>query len=286
METLFTSAEEFIWRNARLLDRQLFAFQFNGGSADAVVAAMRAYQNADGGFGNALEPDIRCPDSQPVPTQHALEYLDWIGHFDGPLTERVCDFLETITTTEGGVPFVLPSVRAYPRAPWWETADQPLASLNPTAMIAGILHKWRFQHQWLDRATAFCWPNIEALQPHDEHALLCAIGFLRHVPAWEQAEVQIERLGAALLESGMVADAGTAGYVRDALDWAPTPDHPFRHLFSPEQIAACLDVRIARQQEDGGWPISWPPPSPAAESEWRGWVTVQTLMTLRANGRI
>jgi hypothetical protein len=59
-----------------------------------------------------------------------------------------------------------------------------------------------------------------------------------------------------------------------------------RHLFSPEQIAACLDVRIARQQADGGWPISWPPPSPAAESEWRGWVTVQMLMTLRANGRL
>ncbi len=286
MHTLFTHAEEFIWRNARLLDRQLFAFHFKDGSADAVVAALRAYQNADGGFGNALEPDIRSPDSQPVPTQHGLEYLDAIGHFDGQLTERVCDFLETITTEEGGVPFVLPSVRAYPRAPWWETDGQPVASLNPTAMIAGILHKWQFQHQWLTHASAFCWPKITSLQPQDEHELLCAIGFLRHAPEWERAEEQIERLGTALIESGMVAAAGSEGYVRDALDWAPTPDHPLRRFFSQEQITACLDVRIARQQEDGGWPISWPPPSPAADNEWRGWVTLQALVTLRANGRL
>ncbi len=109
MKNLFERAEEFIWHNARLIERQLFDFHFRSGSSQAVLSALRAYQNEDGGFGNALEPDIRCPESQPVPTQHALAILDVIG-FDEIMVQRICDFLISITTEEGGVPFVLPSV--------------------------------------------------------------------------------------------------------------------------------------------------------------------------------
>ena len=79
MTNVFARAETFIWSNARLLERRLFAYHFRGGSRYAVLAALRAYQNDDGGFGQALEPDIRCPDSQPVPVQHALEILDAVG---------------------------------------------------------------------------------------------------------------------------------------------------------------------------------------------------------------
>ena len=39
--TLFARAEEFIWKNARLLERQLFAYHFKGGSRESVVAALR-----------------------------------------------------------------------------------------------------------------------------------------------------------------------------------------------------------------------------------------------------
>lgn len=66
------AAGVFILRNARLLDRHRFAWRFHAGPANAVLAALRPYQNHDGGFGHALEPDLRCVDSQPVPLEHAL----------------------------------------------------------------------------------------------------------------------------------------------------------------------------------------------------------------------
>jgi hypothetical protein len=81
-----------------------------------VLSAVGAYQNQDGGFGNALEPHIRCLDSQPVPTQHALEILDITG-FDELMVHSIWDFLLSISTEEGGIPFVTPSVRHYPHAP-------------------------------------------------------------------------------------------------------------------------------------------------------------------------
>ena len=55
------AAERFTWLNARLIDRLRFAHLFRGGAAAPVVAALRPYQNADGGFGNGLEPDFRGP---------------------------------------------------------------------------------------------------------------------------------------------------------------------------------------------------------------------------------
>jgi hypothetical protein len=282
---VFVRAETFIWSNARLLERRLFAYHFRGGSRQAVLAALRAYQNEDGGFGHALEPDIRCPDSQPVPVQHALEILDAVGP-NAEIVRGACDFLTTITTAEGGVPFVLPTARNYPHAPWWNTDDDPPASLNPTAAIVGLLHKLGVDHPWLRSATAYCWERIAELQPSEMHEMGVVITFLRYIPDRRRAERELDRLGQQLLASGLVADITATDYVRKPLDWAPTPDHPLRLLFDEATIQANLDVLIAGQKEDGGWPIAWLPLSSGCELEWRGWITLAALQTLRANGRL
>lgn len=59
----FEKAAEFIWRNARLLERRIFEYTFQGGESHQVIHALKAYQNDDGGFGHAMEPDLRTPDS-------------------------------------------------------------------------------------------------------------------------------------------------------------------------------------------------------------------------------
>ena len=67
MTDLLDAAAGFVWRTARLLDRHRFAHLFLDGDRAPVLAALAAYQNPDGGFGNALEPDLRGPASQPEP---------------------------------------------------------------------------------------------------------------------------------------------------------------------------------------------------------------------------
>ncbi|MEM7333543.1 MAG: hypothetical protein AAF490_15750 [Chloroflexota bacterium] len=282
---ILDQAETFIWQNARLLERHLFAYFFKGGSRENVVEALRAYQNDDGGFGNALEPDIRCPDSQPVPVQHALEILDAVG-FDKEIAQQSCDYLMTMTTAEGGVPWLLPSARDYPRAPWWNTEDVPPASLNPTAAIAGLLHKNKFVHEWLNLATAFCWSKIAELAATEMHEAGVVLNFLFHVPDRDRAEKELARFVESMMAAGLVADIDSTEYVRKPLDWAPTPDHPLRPYFKQADIEANLENVIAGQQPDGGWDIPWPPLSPGCHVEWRGWVTVEKLRLLQANGRL
>ena len=59
-------AAGFLWSRARLVERRAFERAFMGGTADAVVQAVRAYRNLDGGLGHALEADLRTPTSQPI----------------------------------------------------------------------------------------------------------------------------------------------------------------------------------------------------------------------------
>ena len=283
--SILERAEEFIWKNARLLERRLFEFHFREGSRAAVVDALRPYQNADGGFGNALEPDIRCPDSQPVPVQHALKILRTVG-FDRAMVTDACDYLLTITTSEGGVPWLLPSALKYPRAPWWQTGEAPAASVNPTAAIAGLLHQNGFRHEWLEAATTFCWSKIADLELTDPHDVGVVLTFLHNVPDRARADVELARVVGQLLSGDLVADVNAEGYVFKPLDWAPTPDHPLREHVEPAEVAANLDLLAVGQQQDGGWDITWEPLSHACELEWRGGVTLDALLTLRANGRL
>ena len=181
------AAWEFMLREARLLDRARFAFRFGDGPADAVLAALRPYQNTDGGFGNALEPDIRGPSSQTVPAEHALRILDEIDRFEQPIVGATCDWLASVSTEGGGVPFVLATVEDGPHASWWEPTGR--ASLNPTAGIAGLLHKRGFEHPWLRQATAYCWdalPGGVAELGHDD--TINVLVFLEHVPDRDRAE--------------------------------------------------------------------------------------------------
>jgi hypothetical protein len=278
-----------MWSNARLLDRRLFQSLFEGGAREDVVTALRAYQNADGGFGNALEPDVRAPGSQPVPVEMAFRALDAVDGFGvaREMVERACAYLAAITTPEGGVPPTLPAIRAYPHAPWWEVSDSPPASLNPTAALAGLLYKQGVQHAWLDAATQYCWEAIAASDTTEFHDLMPVLTFLEYVPDRERAERELERVAERIRRPGVVIyETDAEGYVKGPLDWAPRPTSFCRRLFTDEIIATHLAALIARQQPDGAWPISWPPVSPACEIEWRGWLTVEALLTLRAYGAL
>lgn len=283
MSQILDSAQNFILSNARLLERRLFAFLFQQGNPDYVRAALIAYQNADGGFGDALEPDKRTASSQPIDQEIALHVLDDIG-FDARIALQICDFLETITTAEGGVPFVLPTVSDAPRAEWWNTdLDEPPASINPTASIAGLLHKYEIHHPWLERATDYCWQHIEHLQISSGHDFLCIQLFLEYVADRERAERAFERISAQLMAGEYIAyDPSASGYVFMPLMYAPSPQSMSRRLFDTMTIQKHLSALANKQQMDGGWLISWPAVSPACALEYRGIVTLNALKTLRA----
>lgn len=283
----FARAQQFLWLNGRLLERRLCAYLFAGAPRAGVLAALAAYQNANGGFGEALEPDIRAPVSQPAAIDLAFHVLDMVQGFADPMVARACDYLVSISTTEGGIPTLLPSARDYPHAPWWAPEDNPPAALNPTAALVGLLRKHHVEHPWLAPATEYCWRAIAATETTEFHTLMPVLIFLESAPDRQRADEELARVRVRIAQPGVVeVDPLAEGYVHGPLEWAPEPGSPCSPLFGNALIAAHLRVLATRQQPDGGWPISWPPVSPAGELEWRGWATVLALRTLRAYGAL
>ena len=280
-------AEQFVWLTARLLDRARFAHLFRGGDRAAVLAALRPYQNRDGGFGNAIEPDVRAPISHPEGGDHAVQILDEVGAANDPMLPPLLDYFASVARLDGGLPFAVPEVLGYPHAPWWQVPDDPPGALLPTAAIVAGLIDNGVTHRWLDRATAFCWDRIEGLEETSPYEARAVLPFLDAVADRERAARAFERLRPLVLDSGMVAyDPHAEGEVHMPLDFAPTPDSLARRLFSVEVIDEQLDALAAAQADDGGWRFNWPVWTPVTEPEWRGWVTIRALKILRAYGRV
>ncbi|GLZ43020.1 hypothetical protein [Actinokineospora sp. NBRC 105648] len=283
-------AEEFILRTARILERRRFEFLFRGGAAEPVLTALAAYRNPDGGYGNALEPDGRGPGSQPVTVLSALHVL----HEVGAAPDGVADYLASISTVDGGVPFVHPNAADYPRAPWWTIPETYEASLLPTANLVGALWQAGVTHPWIDQAAEFCWPRIESLTNTHPYEALACVGFLDAAPDRARAEAAATKVGELVRTAGLVriGDAGATpeGYNAAELhtphEYAATPDSLARHWFTDEELGTSLDALVDAQGEDGGWRVRWTIWTPATEFEWAGWMTVQALTTLRAYGRL
>jgi hypothetical protein len=278
------AARRFIHANGRLIDRHRLSVMLDGAPIEPLLTALRAYRNPDGGFGHALEPDVRCPGSQPAATLQALEVLVDAGAYDEPMVADAVDWVGAIAAPDGGVPTVLPSAAGYPRAPWMEPSPR---SGFLTFALAGRLWAAGSDDAWLHRATDWCWGQLEDDQEAGGYTVAFAIDFLDAVPDQPRAAAALERLRPALDPDGCVpVPEGTENERITPLELSPRPGLRSRTLFSEKQIEADADRLEAGQREDGGWTVEYLQWSPGQALEWRGLATIRALRVLRANARL
>ena len=302
MTVELAAAQAFIDTHARLLDRRRYALLSGSGSGSdngsghgdpaAVLAALEPYRNADGGYGWGLEPDLRSPESQPAAAGHAFEAFAEVAPQTSPYAAALCDWLESITLGDGGLPFVLPMTRSAGVAPWFAGGDPIVSSLQITAFIAAAAHRVAARdpavagHPWLERATRYCLDAIAAL---DSTPFAYTLAFsIRLLDALHD-----RRPGAAALMAALAAYVPSDGRVPVAggaeretlrpLDITPDPGLPSRSLVDPAHVAADLQRLASAQQDDGGWTVDYLPISPAGSLDWRGYATVNAIATLRRN---
>lgn len=180
------AAGQFLAGSGRVLDQRRFERLFTGGRAEYVRDAVAAYRNPDGGFGHALEPDGRCPGSQPLAVEFALETLDEADARDDGLV--------------GG------------------------ASLITTGLLAGTLHGRGVRHPWLDRATELMWDRIGELDTGSPYDLRAVAHFLDNVPDRAGAATMIDQIAPLITSPDVVTlDPAAPGEIHTPLDFAPRP---------------------------------------------------------------
>ena len=139
----FNEIRKWMYRNARHLELTLWQYEFENGRKDAVLGALSFYQNEDGGFGNALEPDSWNPDSTPYTTAIAIGILKVIGFTDvwHPIISGILRFLDSgVYFSEYGWDWSIPTNDDYPHAPWWNfTPNSAAAESGHTAELCSFI---------------------------------------------------------------------------------------------------------------------------------------------------
>jgi len=278
------AAERFIYANARLLERHRLAALRHGASAQPVLDALRAYRNDDGGFGHALEPDVRSPDSEPVATLDALEVLSEVGALGHPMVADAAGWVARIAAPDGAVPSVMASAADYPHAPWMVPSD---GGSMLTFAFAALLWEAALEHPWRELAGSWCWARLEQVEAQTAYTVKFALAFLDQVPDAARASAAIERLRPCLDAEGSIpVPGGTAEERLSPLALSPRPELRSRALFSAGQIESDLERLERAQRDDGGWGFDWLAWSEGQAVEWRGIVTLRALAQLGAHGRL
>lgn len=245
------------------------------GPREAVVDALAAYQNPDGGFGNGLEPDIAAPDSQAFAGRLAMHVLISIGAGpEEPIVARFEEWLETAQAEDGDWPFS-PAVREHALAPWF--AGWTFPSLNPALCLAGAATRLGIGSDRLHgrvRALADRLAEVDAVAGGGFYEVL---PYAEYFP-WVDHPAREAFLAA--LAAKVETDAPGDGYA-DAghfFEHVGPADGPLAQRLPPHLVAAQLDRLLAEQEADGGWPSPYNP-------VWRSPATAANAITLRRFGR-
>ena len=293
--TIVAKASSFMATHARVLDRRRFQRLEGAADPDALLAAVDAYRNPDGGYGWGLEPDLRSPESQTLTAMHAFEVYEDVAPATAQHAVALCDWLASVSLPDGGLPFVLPITDTAGCAPWFVGADSTTSSLQITAAVTAAAHRVAAHaptvaaHPWLAQATGYCLAAIDAIgdTPHTLE-VTCAVQFLDAVhDTRPEAPTLLRRLGGYIPASGLLhVQGGTEDEFIRPLDLAPYPDRPARTLFSRDVVAAELERLVEQQHEDGGWTVEFAKISPAGSLDWRGYATVRAVSILQRNSTI
>lgn len=283
----FEKAKTFIWKHGRLLERRVFEYFFFRGSSEGIVTALKAYQNDDGGFGNALEPDLRAPDSHPLYMEFALSLLHDCGIKNSDLFYKSCDFVSKHADLQKGIPTIFASSQQYPRAGHW---DHPLSTEPSFDRLTGLvgLLKWQgIDHAWLDLAAEACLNYISTNKYEDAHTILTSFCLLESLPQTPTIIRLFDKLSNELASANFLRmDPLSQNYGLSPLEFAPSPEAYCKRIFSEDTINQHLDVLVSQQEEDGGWNINWDPPGETARLEWRAIVTLKNLKILKEYNRL
>ncbi len=301
----FDRIQGWLHRSARPLDFARWRFHFEERRKDDVVKALAAYQNPDGGFGHALEPDSWNPDSSPLQTSQAVSILDELGFEDAehPVVQGMLRYLHSGCDrgTDGRWRLTVPSNDLHPCAPWWNTtSDSPERSaFNPSALLVGFL--LRFDDCTTDeyqKTVDFARRLVDEFvhgAPLDFHPLECMIRLLDAVDeaerkddvAWEAAAALAHRRADELVERD---PAKWTGYTCRPSWFVRSSDSTF--LAGNEAVLEQeLDYLLSTRNKEGVWDIPWtwgafPNEFAISEKWWKADLAIRNMRLLREFDRI
>ena len=299
-ESSFKLAQKFIETKGRSLEMTRFRHVFVGESGESVFDALRKYQNDDGGFGQALESDIRTSESSAVCTAIAFQNIraTQAKPDERMISSSMTYLLETLDKEVWHWRIIPKIAEESPRAPWWGQAERgdrfDSFSLNPTAEILGYLYDWQayVPNDIISAVSERVLNYLSELETIEMHDLLCCLRLLQTKSLPKGMGEQIYSVLNPLVDKAVnwqPAQWSTYGLL--PLQVVNTPDSLFM-AGREEAVAMQLDYEVNAQHGDGSWIPTWswgdvfPDVWQVARHEWAGVMTLGKLLLLQRFGRI
>lgn len=288
-------------REARRLERALFNFNFVKSDEQELAEALAFYQNADGGFGQGLEPDFQLKDSSAMATSIGLRHLRKIDHTASgvDMIAGAIGYLETAFDPDRKGWFSVPkAVNDYPHAPWWEFKDEIKMTVidyswgNPTAELIGYLYKYREYLQKIDIEPLldFAINYLNSRKDfNSEHEVFCFIKLFNLLGgAYEDRMANV--LHTAVQQLVNTDEREWANYVPTPLRFVEADSDNYFGI-KQNDIDSNLDYLITLFEKNGEITPAWewgiyPEAWEQAKKEWTGILTLEAMLSLQKFGRI
>lgn len=295
------AAKQFILQHARSVDLAVYCYFFENGPKDAVVQELSHFQNADGGFGNGLEPDYLNPNSSPIATNDAIITLFRVGALqaNSEMVNGIIRYLASHDSFDEGKKrwlFAIDSNKDYPHAIWWEKEEDGIHGFNPTMSLAAFLVCYGDGSSMYQDIVKEGLVYLEENEDVSGDALKC---FLLAYELLKQNQLTdvIDLAYFKNLISKRINDAICKDTEKYGVEYVPVPSDFFAGTyleFITEETKQLIDaersVLTKLQKEDGGFDISWEWGTPYPEFEqarewWRPRLTIDKLLFDGANRR-
>ena len=287
-------AKKFISDNARPLELAVFRYFFEEGSNKDVIDELSRFQNADGGFGHALEPDFFNPDSSPIATNDAIITLFRVNALarDSDIVKGIVRYLESHDSFDEDKKrwlFQIDSNKDYPHAIWWEKKGDGISNFNPSVSLAAFMVCYGKRTSLYEEIIKEATENLRngEISGDDVNCYLLAYELLSSHNIDDIVDLNVFKdLLSKAIESCICKDISKYG-----VEYVPMPSVIFTgkytEFISPEIIPlinAEKDILGKLQMEDGGFDITWKWYTPynkeyeQARAWWRPRITIEKLL--------
>lgn len=283
----FDKAKVFLKNHSRKLERAMFEYEFESGNIDNVLTELKQYQNSDGGFGNALEPDFRCKHSSAAATAQGLQFLSELRiKEDHEMVQSAIQYLlNTFLPDKMRWETVAKEVDNAPHAPWWsykEPTNDRLEwcnDINVNASIVGFLHEFKglVPSDFLSHITDYA---LDCL----DHAIEQGTVYITYVQLAERLsgdthDKVFAKFSPFIRQASLESKDGMFGWnISNLLYVAHPPNSKYIQL-AEEIMPINLDNIIEAQNDEGIWPVdfSWGQYDDEWEIAKREWAGITTL---------
>ncbi len=289
------AAIKYITDNARPLELAVYKYFFENKSSQTVIDELSKFQNADGGFGHALEPDFFNPNSSPIATNDAIITLSRVNALDrdSAIVKGIVKYLESHDSFNEDKKrwlFAIDSNKDYPHAIWWEKKGDGISKFNPSISLAAFMVCYGNRNSLYEEIIKDGFEyleNSEEVSGDDVNCYLLAYELLTKNSINNIVDLNVfKTLLCNAIENCICKDTAKYG-----VEYVPMPSVIFtgRYLefITPEiksLISAEKDILGKLQSEDGGFDITWkwytPYPTEYEQARvwWRPRITIEKLL--------